>query len=180
MKYDILLADPPFRYESGTCDPKDSIETKYETMHLNDLKSMWFMIHELAAKDCILYMWAMPPKLTEAVELMNAWGFRFRSSAVWDKLSIGLGYWFRQQHESILVGIRGRPHPPEKEFRVSSIFNGKRGKHSEKPHSLHHMIDVAYPDKRKIELFAEQLYFGWDAWGHGVNKSGQIVRTGNK
>lgn len=66
------------------------------------------------------------------MSVMNAWGFSYRSCAVWDKEVIGMGYWFRQQTELLLVGIRGAMPSPEPASRVSSLITSKRGKHSQK------------------------------------------------
>lgn len=165
-EYKIILADPPFRYEGNKARPSDTIEKHYPTMSLDDLKAMLPEIDKIAAPDCVMYMWAMSPKLAEAIELMAAWNFSYRTCAVWDKLTIGMGYWFRQQHELLLVGIRGNPGTPLKETRESSIFRFKRTRHSEKPDYIRAYIERCFSDAKRIELFAREKFHKWDVWGN--------------
>jgi len=137
------------------------------TMNLEDIKNM-----EVPAKeDCLLFMWATAPKLDEALGVLNAWGFTYRSCLIWDKMKIGMGYWFRVQHELLLVGVKGKVHPPPPTERISSIFKRKRSNiHSRKPNEIRKLISQWYPDKSKIELFARQQFKGWESWGNETEK----------
>lgn len=107
-KYQVIYADPPWRYRH--CSSKSrKIENQYPTMQINDIKSL-----KVPADDnCILYLWATAPKLNEAIEVMSSWGFDYRTCMVWDKEIIGMGYWFRGQHELLLVGVKGKMSPPK-------------------------------------------------------------------
>jgi len=104
--YGVIYADPPWRYLDAT--PNRAIENHYPTMSDEEICAL-----EIPAdKNCVLYLWAVAPKLPEALAVMEAWGFSFKTSAVWDKVKLGMGYWFRGQHELLLVGVRGRVSPP--------------------------------------------------------------------
>ena len=169
-KYQIIYADPPWRYEHPISKSRE-IENQYPTMNLDDIKAL-----KIPAEDnSVLFLWATAPKLEEAIGVMQSWGFKYRSCAVWDKQVIGMGYWFRNQHELLLVGVRGSFSPPPPEKRISSVVRQKRGEHSAKPEGIRQLIREWYPNENKIELFArrnnEGLFekgVGWDIWGNEI------------
>jgi N6-adenosine-specific RNA methylase IME4 len=111
-------------------------------------------------------MWATSPKLAEAFEVLDAWGFSYRTCAVWDKQKIGMGYYFRQQHELLLVAVRGTPPTPLPANRPASIFSYPRGEHSSKPHEVYEVIEAMYPELPKLEMFCRTPRAGWGAWGN--------------
>lgn len=133
-------------------------------MTLNDIKNL----NIPTAKNCVLYLLATAPKLLEALEVMEAWGFKYKTQAIWDKEIIGMGYWFRGQHEILLVGTKGKFSPPPQSMRVSSVFTERRGKHSKKPNKIRTLISKWFPTELKIELFARQPTKGWDSWGDEI------------
>ena len=160
--YQVVYADPPWRYSfSKTSNRK--VENHYQTMTQADLTAACPVP---LADDAVLYLWATAPKLLEALEVLDAWGFRYVTQAVWDKERLGMGYWFRGQHELILVGVRGKVSPPIPGVRRSSVFRAPRGRHSAKPTEVRDHIAAAFPDARKVELFARVRVPGWDAWGN--------------
>lgn len=170
--YDIIYADPPWRYEHPISDSR-RIENQYPTMDLEEIKRV-----EIPACDnCLLLLWATAPKLEESIEVMNAWGFRYRTCLIWDKKIIGMGYWFRSQHEILLVGVKGNFSPPKAEMRISSIFSEKKKEHSLKPDSIRKLIEKWYPDKSKIELFARKHIFGWDVMGNEINNNQRTLEA---
>jgi N6-adenosine-specific RNA methylase IME4 len=97
---------------------------------------------------------------------MDAWGFEYRSSIVWVKHAIGLGFWVRNQHEHLLIGARGRMRSPPPAARPSSVIINRRRQHSRKPDEAYALIEAAYPTLPKIELFARAARPGWDRWGN--------------
>jgi N6-adenosine-specific RNA methylase IME4 len=126
-------------------------------------------------KGCVLYMWTTAPKVEEALGVMNAWGFSYRSQAIWDKKRIGMGYWFRVQHEILLVGVKGKMSPPTASQRVPSIFQIVRGQHSAKPEYVRQKIEEWYPNTNKLEMFARVSSPGWDVFGNEVEDSIEIA-----
>lgn len=162
MKYDVILADPPWRYSFSKSKSR-RIENQYPTMTQEE-------ICELAvpsADDAVLYLWATAPKLREAIEVMCAWDFTYKTNMVWVKDKIGMGYWARGKHELVLIGTRGRFSPPAPKERPQSAFFATRGHHSKKPDYLREMIERLYPNARLLEMFARSRHSArWDVWGN--------------
>ena len=159
-RYEVLYVDCPWRYDFSK-DTSDEIEQKYSTMTVQELKELDIP----AAENAVIYMWATAPKLIEALEVMDAWGFTYKTNAIWDKEWIGMGFWFRGQHELLLVGTKGSFSPPKEKNRVSSVFRKKREEHSKKPDEIQDHITEAFPNRKKIELFARRKKDGWASWG---------------
>ena len=162
--YEIILADPPWRYDAASTESR-AIENQYQTTTLEQIK---LHIPE-AAENSVLFLWATAPKLLEALEVLNAWGFNYRTHAIWDKEIMGIGYWFRGQHELLLVGTRGTFSPPQEFLRVSSIFRERRTTHSTKPQAVYEWIEKTWPQERKLEMYARKARSGWNAWGDEIN-----------
>lgn len=159
--FNLIYADPPWRYEHSKTESR-AIENQYPTMELEDIKALKVP----AADDCVLFMWATSPKLAESLEVLAAWDFTYRTCAVWDKEVIGMGYYFRQQHELLLVATRGEPGTPEEGARQSSIIRSRRGLHSAKPAIVYEMLEAMYPHAVRLELFARESRDGWSGWGN--------------
>lgn len=123
-------------------------------------------VADLATDDAILYLWATAPKLAECFKVIDSWGFEYRTNLVWDKEKIGMGYHARNQHELLLVCKRGQIPPPEAGKQPSSVHREARGKHSAKPEFYYEMIEAAYPQLPKIELFCRTPREGWAVWGN--------------
>ena len=131
-----------------------------------------------ADKNAILFLWATTALLPEALNVMQAWGFHYKSSMVWDKVKLGVGYWFRGQHEFLLVGVRGKVSPPSPTLRISSVFREPRSYHSKKPDKIRELISSWYPESSKLEMFArdngekdlwgKNRLDGWDKFGNEV------------
>lgn len=166
VKYPLVLADPPWRYEHVKTDNR-AIENHYPTMDLEEIKSL--QISEITQEDCVLFMWATSPKLAESLEVIKAWGFEYRTCAVWDKEKIGMGYYFRQQHELLLVAVKGSVPTPKPSDRVSSVIRSVRQEHSKKPDVFYEIIEDMYPELPKIELFCRSPRKGWQSWGNQAN-----------
>ena len=162
-QYQTIYADPPWRYDFSKSNSRE-IENQYPTMTVADICALAVP----AAKDCVLYLWATAPKLLEALEVMRAWGFQYKSCAVWDKQLLGMGYWFRGQHEMLLVGTKGHVSPPPQALRTGSVFSLRRSKHSKKPNEIRRKIAEWFPDHRRLEMFAREQSEGWDVWGNQV------------
>ena len=159
--FGLVLADPPWSYDFAQSDSRE-IENQYPTATVDEIIS-----HKPdAADDCVLLMWATVAKLSEAFEVMDGWGFEYKTHAVWDKEKIGMGYWFRGQHELLLVGTKGQASPPDAEHRVSSVFREARGKHSAKPQCVYEWIEAAFPDRLKLEMYCRSPRAGWAVFGN--------------
>jgi N6-adenosine-specific RNA methylase IME4 len=169
--YQVIYADPPWRYDHTETPDVRQIENQYTTMTMDDLKKLTIP----AGPDAVMFMWATNPKLKEALELMEAWGFSYRTNAVWVKDRIGMGYYFRGAHELLLIGRKGNLSLPPTSSRPRSWVEAPRQAHSVKPDKFFEHIEAMYPDCSKLEMFARAKRPGWTAWGHGVSMDAEIV-----
>lgn len=160
--FSILYADPPWQYEHVRTSSR-AIENHYPTMPFGELCAL--PIPKLAGDNAVLFLWATSPKLFEALLLLGCWGFTYRTCMVWVKDRIGMGYYARQRHELLLIGIRGHVPLPAPSDRPDSVVTAPRGRHSEKPAVLYELIERMYPDQRKVELFSRNVREGWTGWG---------------
>jgi N6-adenosine-specific RNA methylase IME4 len=167
-RYAILYADPPWRYDFAETAESRQVENQYGTMSLEAIKALPVP----AAADSVLFLWATSPKLPEAFDVVRAWGFTYKTCAVWVKDKIGMGYYFRQQHELLLAAVRGEPPAPPPASRPSSVISGERGEHSAKPAVVYDLIEAMYPEYERgdytefCELFQREPRKGWDGWGN--------------
>jgi N6-adenosine-specific RNA methylase IME4 len=140
-------------------------DNHYPTMELIDIKALDIP----AADDCVLFLWATAPMMPEALEVMKAWGFTYKSRCVWVKDRIGTGHWFRDQAEELLVGTRGKipAQAPGQQFASDD--------HSAKPAIFHEMIETMFPHLPRIELFARRARTGWDRWGNEAPRQSQEI-----
>ena len=161
--FDLVLADPPWRYDHQEADNR-KIENHYLTATIEEIESHC----PNTSRDSILFLWATSPKLKEAMQVMEAWGFEYKTHAIWDKEIIGMGYWFRGQHELLLVGTKGSPGATPQDFRVSSVFREKRSKHSAKPVCVYEWIEKAFAHKSKLEMYCRSPRKNWAAWGNEI------------
>lgn len=161
--YDVILADPPWRYDFSETASRE-IERQYPTMEVEEIVAI--DVPFVTADNAVLFLWATAPKLQEALAVCKAWGFEYKTHAVWDKEKIGMGYWFRGQHELLLVCTRGSFPPPEESTRFASVIRAPRTEHSRKPDQIFELIETLVPNaQRKLEMFQRTPRDGWDGWG---------------
>jgi N6-adenosine-specific RNA methylase IME4 len=161
----VLYADPPWPYECAR-SPSRVVTNHYPTMSYEAICAL--PVAAIAAPDATLFLWATSPQLEDALQVVRAWGFTYRTSAVWAKPQVGMGFYFRVQHEFLLVAVRGTPGVPEEQHRPPSVLAAPRGRHSEKPEQIYDYIEAMYPDVPRVELFARRARTGWTAWGNEV------------
>ena len=161
--FTIIYADPPWDYEHFV-DSKRSIIDNYDTMTIEQLCQLKMP----AGNDAILFLWATNPKLDEALQVINAWGFQYRTNMVWVKDKIGMGYYVRSQHELLLIARKGNLAPPDESLRVSSVITAPRTNHSRKPEEIYSVIERMYPNQKYIELFARIKRPNWTSWGKAI------------
>lgn len=174
-EFGVIYADPPWSYYNGGV-PNGGVDHHYDTMDLDDIKAL----DVPAADDAVLYLWATVTHAKEAMEVLDAWGFEYKTQAVWDKDTLGVGYWFRGQHELLYVGVKGDVSPPDPNARRASVFTESPGAHSEKPAKVRTHIERAHPDARKLEMFARDGKVGWELWGDEAPASKQATLTGGQ
>ena len=163
-KYGAILADPAWPFDTWTNAGKyKSPENHYPVLPVGDIAGL--PVADLAADDCLLFLWVPSNHLHHVDYVMRSWGFAWRSTAfVWVKKGgLGLGYWTRKQSELCMLGVKGSPKRRSND--VGEVIIEPRGRHSEKPAQIRDRIVrlVAGP---YLELFARETAPGWDSWGH--------------
>lgn len=186
-KYQIIYADPPWDYGSGSF-PSVSKTNAYPLMRTRDVCAL--PVRDIATPDSLLFLWATMPMLPDAFRVIEAWGFRYVTNGfTWVKTNpnsgtffTGMGYWTRQNAELCLIAKRGRP--TRRDNRASSVIVAPRGKHSAKPHAVRQTIVRICGDVPRIELFARTKSPGWDIWGNelvnDIDLSGTAIPAGRK
>ncbi len=155
----IVYADPPWQYGNTSCAV--AAEDQYPTMPLADICALEIP----ATKDAVLFLWATSPLLPEALKVIEAWGFSYKGSMVWDK-GMGTGNWVLNCHELLLIAVRGDFPCPAPENRPKSVVRARRGRHSAKPEEFAHLIELMFPGLPRVEMFARHAREGWLIWGN--------------
>ena len=169
-KYKVIYADPPWQYSSSG----GLKEKPYRTMRMADLRAM--PVASICDKDCALFLWTANPLLDEAIDLMKAWGFKFKTVyKVWTKRNtqsgtpaITPGYWSLSSTELLLLGVKGGMQKYKEVFNDRQEVAAPRGRHSEKPASIRDDIRRLLKVENRLEIFSRHVCDGWDAWGLDV------------
>jgi N6-adenosine-specific RNA methylase IME4 len=171
-KYGAIYADPPwhFRNWSAKGTGRNAV-SHYDCMSFDRLAAL--PVSDLAADNCVLFLWATDPLLGKAFELIQAWGFKYKTVGFyWVKTNAaaksdqdfftGLGYWTRANPEQCLLATRGKPSRKSKDVR--RLIVDRRREHSRKPDQVRDRIERLVPGPY-LELFARETKPGWDCWG---------------
>ena len=160
-----VLADPPWSYNQAK-GLSGVAAAHYATMATKDIAAL--PVEAVAAMDSVLLMWATNPLLPEALRVMDAWGFAYKTSLTWCKNTFGPGFWLRGQSEHVLIGTRGKP--PRPAVAPSSVLHADNPGHSQKPRSFYPIAEALGAGPR-VELFARQQRAGWTAWGNELSRT---------
>jgi len=165
LGYRVIVADPPWSWQAHSSKGlKKSAQAHYRCMSLADIMAL--PVHQLAHPDgAALYLWATAPMLIDALRVMAAWGFEYKTNLCWDKKALGTGYWVRGEHELLLIGTRGKAPCPAPANRSGSMIRERRREHSRKPEAAYALIEKAHPGVARADLFSRETRPGWDAWG---------------
>jgi N6-adenosine-specific RNA methylase IME4 len=165
-RYGVIVADPPWRWEpySRETGMDRAADNHYVTATTKQIALL--PVQSIAAKDSVLFLWAVSSMLPDALYVMGQWGFTYKSAYVWVKNRFGTGYWSRGKHEHLLIGTRGNPPAPAPGTQWPSVIEAPARGHSVKPDEALEMIEHYYPNLPKIELHRRGLArASWDAWG---------------
>lgn len=174
--YNLIMADPPWKWSAWSdAGMSRAPEAEYGTMPLDTIKAL--PVRELAWKDCILWLWAHPSMLPQALDVIAAWGFTFTTTGVWvkrtprGKLGFGKGHVLRNASEPFLIGTLGKPATARNVRSVieSPVVEGPVREHSRKPDEAYEAADALRMGP-KADLFSRQSRPGWDAWGLEAGK----------
>lgn len=166
QRFPIVYVDPPWRYEGNICDETRDLDNHYPTMTDDELRNL--PVSDIATDDAMLFVWSTNSHLPLAIELIKHWGFEYKNNFAWVKDKVGLGVYNRGQHELLLVARKGGIPVPPPQGRTPSVVQAARLEHSEKPTEFYEIIERAYPELPKIELFARKDRTGWASWGNEV------------
>lgn len=184
--YQVILADPPWKFAVRS-NKGAARSPKYKVMSIEDIKNL--PVADLAAKNCVLFMWVTDTHLEIATDVIRSWGFRYKTVGFyWAKTNragssfIGMGYWTRANPEQCLVGVDANGEDSGHQWLLSTIGAPKRRaknverlimtprrEHSRKPDELFERIE-ALVDGPYIELFSRESRPGWTAWGDDAGK----------
>lgn len=170
--HDVILADPAWSYSDKSMN-RGGAERYYRTMTVPEICQL--PVPKIAAKNCALFLWATWPNMPAAIQVIEAWGFRYVTAAfVWVKTtkdgarpSMGMGHYTRANTEPCLLAIRGRM--PVAHRGVSQVIQSPRLDHSVKPDEAHDKIELLYPGRKYAELFARRMRPGWDSFGNEID-----------
>lgn len=169
----LILCDPPWRFKnfSAKGEAKNPV-AHYACMDAAEIAAL--PVGQLAGPDCAMLMWATAPMLPDALDLMRAWGFTFKSAGAWAKQSstgnawaFGTGYCFRSAAEFFLLGTIGKPKVKSKSVR--NLIVAPVREHSRKPEDQYAMAEALF-EGPFVELFARSGRPGWQSWGNEVGK----------
>ena len=173
--FSIIYADPPWTFQTWSKRGKArSAESHYPCLTLPEIQAL--PIADIAADNCTLFLWATDPLLPQAIDLIQKWGFNYKTIGFnWVKLNkssegffTGMGYWTRANAELCLLGTRGKPK--RKSASVRRLVVAPRREHSRKPDVVADRIVDLMGDLPRIELFARAPRPGWEVWGNETNK----------
>jgi len=161
--YRVIYADPPWSYGDKLIDGYGAAEHHYDSMIIKELCDMPFPETE---ENAVLFLWVTSPLLKECFEVIEAWGFAYKASFVWDKIKHNYGHYNSVRHELLLVCTKGSCLPEIKELYDSVVSIDRSEIHSEKPEYFRTIIDNLYPTGNRIELFARKNSDNnWESWG---------------
>jgi len=164
-KYRVIYADPPWSYGNTMPNHYGIQEDHYPTMSLSQLCMM--PVKDICEDNAVLFLWATSPILEESFQVINSWGFNYKSSFIWDKEKHVMGHYNSVRHEFLLVCVRGSCQPDVHKL-FDSVVNEPRTDHSRKPETFRTIIDTIYPNGKRIELFARSKHDNWDAYGNEI------------
>jgi N6-adenosine-specific RNA methylase IME4 len=181
-RFPVILVDPPWKFRTWSKRGLGrSPDRHYRTLTLAQIKAI--PVIDLAKRDCVLFLWTTWPHLEQALELLKAWGFKYKTAAfVWIKvtkngrLHWGPGYWTRANTEPCLLATRG--HPQRRRRNVHQVVLDVVREHSRKPASVHERIEQLMRGPY-LELFARAPRPGWRVWGDEVGKFAEPARRRN-
>jgi N6-adenosine-specific RNA methylase IME4 len=160
--HSTIVVDPPWQYDNRAT--RGAAEDHYQTMTLAELAALPIP----AAADAHLYLWVTNGFLRQGFDLLDAWGFTYKTCVTWVKPQLGIGNWFRGSTEHVLVAMRGHLAPTNRNqptwFDGDVAFTANRTRHSQKPDAFYDLVEMVSPGPW-LEMFARRRRMGWHWWG---------------
>lgn len=177
-KFKTILADPPWQFENrtGKIAPEHKRLNRYGTMTLSDIKAL--PVASVADDTAHLYLWVPNALLPEGLEVLRAWGFKYKSNLIWHKIrkdggsdGRGVGFYFRNVTEILLFGVRGKNCRTLQPGRSQvNMMQTQKREHSRKPDEQYHLIEACSPGPF-LEMFSRGTRKGWTVWGNQADDS---------
>jgi N6-adenosine-specific RNA methylase IME4 len=166
-KYRIIYADPPWEYsDRKEYRPDGSAENHYPVMSIQEICDM--QLPEIE-DNAVLFLWVTSPLLEESFKVIKSWGFKYKTSFIWDKVKHNMGHYNSVRHEFLLIATKGSCLPDEKKL-FDSVITEERKEHSVKPEIIYEIIETLYKYGKRIELFARKKRKGWDSFGNQLQE----------
>lgn len=181
-KYSTILADPPWQFQNrtGKVAPEHERLKRYPTMNLQEICELPVAAHTNEASH--LYLWVPNALLREGLEVMEAWGFTYKTNLVWYKIrkdggpdGRGVGFYFRNVTELVLFGVKGKLRTLDQGRRQVNLLSSRKREHSRKPDEFYQLIEECSPGPY-LELFAREKMKGWKQWGNELETYQQTKR----
>lgn len=176
-KFRTILADPPWQFENrtGKVAPEHKRLCRYPTMALQEIVNL--PVSTIAEETAHLYLWVPNALLADGLQVMDSWGFTYKTNLIWFKTrkdggpdGRGVGFYFRNVTEIILFGIRGKnARTLDPGRRQVNIIQSQKREHSRKPDNLYDIIESC-SNGPFLELFARGIRQGWTSWGNQANE----------
>ncbi|WP_040545408.1 MT-A70 family methyltransferase [Salipiger bermudensis] len=190
--FGLIMVDPPWRFITrSSAGEAKAPQAHYSCMDLDAIARM--PVGEIAARDCLLWLWAINPMLPQALEVLGAWGFTFKTAGTWVKRTkhgrdaFGTGYLLRSSNEPFLLGTRGAPkvtrstrstvasyagaaQTVEEVGKTAITIEAELREHSRKPEEAYSAAEALMPQARRIEVFSRSSRPGWSTWGDEAGK----------
>ena len=173
--FSTILIDPPWRFDNrtGKMAPEHRRLHRYRTMTVDEIKALPVADH--ASKPSHLYLWCPNALLPEGLEVMRAWGFKYKTNLVWYKIrkdggpdGRGVGFYFRNVTELVLLGVKGSLRTLKPGRTQVNLFSVPKREHSRKPEEFYSLVEACSPGPY-LELFARERVPGWTSWGDQVD-----------
>ena len=180
-KYNVIYADPAWKYNRGvhqeTFPKRKQIRTErelpYDTMTIEQMKGL--NIKQISESDCACFMWVTDSHLKQGIELLESWGFKYKTIVfIWKKITnkgntcATVGAWTTKNCEICLLGTKGNMLKHKVSNNTFQLIEAERTINSKKPNEIRDRINQIFPNVSKIELFARENQEGWDVWGNEV------------
>lgn len=176
-QYQTIVADPPWQFQNrtGKMAPEHKRLNRYSTMRLEEIMNL--PVSKVAAPKSHLYLWVPNALLPEGLQVMQAWGFEYKTNIVWEKIrkdglpdGRGVGFYFRNVTELLLFGIRGTQNRTLSPARSQvNLIRSMKREHSRKPDEIFPIIEACSPGPY-LEMFARGTREGWTLWGNQANE----------
>ena len=170
--YGVIYADPPWPFDDQGRMPfgvRSTTLDHYDSMSIKALCKEPVEAHTRA--DSVLFLWVPVPLLfgnPGPRDVMEAWGFTYKSKICWDKVRHNLGHYVSNRHEDLLIATRGSCAPDRLVPMIDNVQTVKAdGAHSEKPRDFRQIIERLY-DGPYLELYARHQVKGWTCHGNQV------------